>query len=57
MEQLQPMGDLLKNRLPPRFPGSGNALSNNPFPLLIPCHRIVRSDEKLVGFPQVEVKN
>lgn len=28
----------------------GNALSNNPFPLLIPCHRIVRSDGKIGGF-------
>ena len=28
----------------------GNALSHNPFPLLIPCHRIVRSDGKIGGF-------
>ena len=28
----------------------GNALSKNPFPLLIPCHRVVRSDGKPGGF-------
>lgn len=28
----------------------GNALSNNPFPLIIPCHRVVRSDGQLGGF-------
>ena len=28
----------------------GTALANNPFPLIIPCHRIVRSDGSLGGF-------
>jgi methylated-DNA-[protein]-cysteine S-methyltransferase len=28
----------------------GTALANNPFPLVIPCHRIVRSDGSLGGF-------
>lgn len=28
----------------------GNALANNPFPLIIPCHRAVRSDGSLGGF-------
>ena len=28
----------------------GNVLSKNPFPLLVPCHRIVRSDGKIGGF-------
>jgi len=28
----------------------GNALARNPLPLIIPCHRIVRSDGKLGGF-------
>jgi methylated-DNA-[protein]-cysteine S-methyltransferase len=28
----------------------GNALSKNPFPLVIPCHRIVRGDGKPGGF-------
>lgn len=28
----------------------GNALAANPFPLIIPCHRVVRSDGSLGGF-------
>jgi O-6-methylguanine DNA methyltransferase len=28
----------------------GQALARNPFPLLIPCHRVVRSDGRLGGF-------
>ena len=28
----------------------GNALASNPFPLVIPCHRVVRSDGDLGGF-------
>ena len=28
----------------------GNTLAKNPLPLIIPCHRIVRSDGKLGGF-------
>ncbi len=28
----------------------GNALATNPFPLIIPCHRAVRSDGKIGGF-------
>jgi methylated-DNA-[protein]-cysteine S-methyltransferase len=28
----------------------GNALANNPFPLIIPCHRAVRSDRNLGGY-------
>ncbi len=28
----------------------GNALGKNPFPVLIPCHRVVRSDGGLGGF-------
>ena len=28
----------------------GTALANNPFPLIIPCHRVVRSDGSLGGF-------
>jgi methylated-DNA-[protein]-cysteine S-methyltransferase len=29
---------------------AGTALANNPFPLVIPCHRVVRSDGSLGGF-------
>ena len=28
----------------------GTALANNPFPLVIPCHRVVRADGTLGGF-------
>ncbi|HEX7533950.1 MAG TPA: methylated-DNA--[protein]-cysteine S-methyltransferase [Syntrophales bacterium] len=28
----------------------GNALAMNPYPLLIPCHRVIRSDGSLGGF-------
>ena len=28
----------------------GNALAKNPLPLIIPCHRVVRSDSKIGGF-------
>ncbi|MFO7734081.1 MAG: methylated-DNA--[protein]-cysteine S-methyltransferase [Candidatus Aminicenantes bacterium] len=28
----------------------GNALANNPFPIIVPCHRAVRSDGALGGF-------
>jgi len=28
----------------------GNALATNPFPIIIPCHRIIRSDKHLGGF-------
>ncbi len=28
----------------------GSALSKNPLPLLIPCHRVIRTDGRLAGF-------
>jgi methylated-DNA-[protein]-cysteine S-methyltransferase len=28
----------------------GNALAKNPLPLIIPCHRVIRSDGKMGGF-------
>ncbi|NYT04083.1 MAG: methylated-DNA--[protein]-cysteine S-methyltransferase [Candidatus Methanofastidiosa archaeon] len=28
----------------------GNALANNPFPIVIPCHRVIRVDGSLGGF-------
>ncbi|NQT92913.1 MAG: MGMT family protein [Lentisphaerae bacterium] len=28
----------------------GNALANNPFPIIIPCHRVIRSDRTLGGY-------
>jgi len=29
---------------------TGNALAMNPYPLIIPCHRVIRSDGSLGGF-------
>jgi methylated-DNA-[protein]-cysteine S-methyltransferase len=29
---------------------AGNALSKNPVPLIIPCHRVIKSDGRLGGF-------
>lgn len=35
----------------------GQALNHNPIPILIPCHRVVRSDGRLGGFSEgVELK-
>jgi methylated-DNA-[protein]-cysteine S-methyltransferase len=28
----------------------GNALANNPFPLIVPCHRAIRSDRHIGGY-------
>ena len=28
----------------------GNVMAGNPFPLVIPCHRVIRSDGSLGGF-------
>ncbi len=28
----------------------GNALNKNPFPIVVPCHRVVRSDGAVGGF-------
>jgi methylated-DNA-[protein]-cysteine S-methyltransferase len=28
----------------------GRALANNPFPIMIPCHRVIRSDGSLGGY-------
>lgn len=28
----------------------GNALAKNPFPIIIPCHRVIKSDLSLGGF-------
>lgn len=35
----------------------GSALSKNPFPLFLPCHRVIRSNGNLGGFtPDIEIK-
>jgi len=35
---------------PKSFRAVGQALKNNPFPILIPCHRVIKSDYSLGGF-------
>jgi methylated-DNA-[protein]-cysteine S-methyltransferase len=35
---------------PYAFRATGQAVGNNPIPIVIPCHRILRSDGKLGGF-------
>ncbi len=35
---------------PRAFRAVGNANNKNPIPLIIPCHRVIGSDGKLVGF-------
>ena len=36
------------------YPGAyqavGQVLKNNPYPLIIPCHRVIKSDGKLGGY-------
>jgi len=38
----------------------GNALAQNPFPLLIPCHRVIKGDGRIGGFSAgdgISIKN
>ena len=38
----------------------GNALAKNPFPLIVPCHRIIRGDGRIGGFSAgdgISIKN
>lgn len=35
---------------PRAFRAVANALHRNPFPLLIPCHRVIKSSKKLGGY-------
>ncbi len=34
----------------------GNVLARNPFPLVVPCHRCIRSDGSLGGFQRPHLK-
>jgi methylated-DNA-[protein]-cysteine S-methyltransferase len=44
-------GDVARGVGSPRaFRAVGNANNKNPIPLIIPCHRVIGSDGKLVGF-------
>lgn len=35
---------------PKAYRAVGQALKNNPYPLIIPCHRVVRSDDEIGGY-------
>ncbi|MDD5692644.1 MAG: MGMT family protein [Candidatus Omnitrophica bacterium] len=35
---------------PGAFQAVGQALKRNPYPLIIPCHRVIRNDEKIGGY-------
>lgn len=39
-----------KTRRPRTARAVGNVLARNPLPLIIPCHRVIRSDGKMGGF-------
>lgn len=34
----------------------GNALNKNPYPIIIPCHRVIRSDGSIGGYAKGERK-
>ena len=46
-------GLAIKIGRPPAARAVGGALAQNPLPLIIPCHRIIRSDGKIGGFSAV----
>jgi methylated-DNA-[protein]-cysteine S-methyltransferase len=37
---------------PHAYRAVGNALNKNPYPGIIPCHRVIRSDGEIGGFSQ-----
>ena len=41
-------------RRPQAFRAVGNLLGKNPFPIVVPCHRVVRNDGTLGGFSAPE---
>ncbi|MBU1997969.1 MAG: MGMT family protein [Candidatus Omnitrophota bacterium] len=41
-----------KSGRPRAFRAVGQILKNNPYPLIIPCHRVVKSDKSLGGYSQ-----
>ena len=44
---------------PGTYRAVGNALNKNPYPIIVPCHRVVRSDGSLGGFskgPKAKMK-
>lgn len=39
-----------KIRCPKAYRAVGNALKNNPFPFIVPCHRVIKSNGDIGGF-------
>lgn len=39
-----------KSGSPAAYRAVGTILKNNPYPLIIPCHRVVRSDKVIGGY-------
>ena len=51
----------IANRIgnPNAYRAVGNALSSNPIPIIIPCHRVIRSNGEIGGFgknPELKIK-
>jgi len=40
----------LRAGFPRAFRAAGGALGRNPLPIIVPCHRVIRSDGGLGGF-------
>ena len=36
--------------MPRAYRAVGNALNKNPLPMIVPCHRVIRSDGKIGGY-------
>ena len=47
----------LKAKHPNSGRAAGNVLAKNPIPLIIPCHRVIKSDGKIGGFSALGGKN
>lgn len=41
---------------PRAFRAVGNALNKNPYPVIVPCHRVIKSDGSLGGFSMGALK-
>ena len=49
--ELRSYGDIAREMGRPKaYRAVGNTLSINPFPIIIPCHRVIRSDGGIGGF-------